>query len=105
MVERLNRMKNDQVMATQRLAKSGRAANLSRLLAILAIFLEIQTSNLFCPSFPSIVVGKPIFRPIGLKIAILSHKNQGVQQNLRKKSRRVGIQKKSRNQVGVVLKK
>ena len=27
MVERQNRMKNDQVMATQRLAKSGRAAH------------------------------------------------------------------------------
>ena len=48
---------------------------LSHFLAILAIFLEIQSSNLFCPSFLSRVMGKPIFRPIGLKIAILSQKN------------------------------
>ena len=48
---------------------------LSHFLAILAIFLEIQPSNLFCPSFLSRVMGKPIFRPIGLKMAILSHKN------------------------------
>ena len=50
---------------------------LSHFLAILTIFLEIQPSNLFSlsVSFLSRVMGKPIFRPIGLKIAILSHKN------------------------------
>ena len=49
---------------------------LSHFLAILAIFLEIQPFNLFCPSFLSRVMGKPIFRPIGIKMAILSHKNR-----------------------------
>ena len=62
-------------MATQRLAKSGHAAIFWPFLAILAIFLEIDTYNLFCPSLLWRVMGKPIFRPIGLKIAILSHKN------------------------------
>ena len=62
-------------MATRRLAKSGRAAIFGRFVGILAIFLEVDTYNLFCPSFLSRVMGKPIFRPIGLKMAILSHKN------------------------------
>ena len=48
---------------------------LSHFLAILAIFLEIQPSNLFCPSFLSRVIGKPNFRPIGLKMTNLSHKS------------------------------
>ena len=62
-------------MATQRLAKSGRAAIFGHFMGILAMFLEIDTYNLFCPSLLSKVMGKPIFRSIGLKMAILSNKN------------------------------
>ena len=62
-------------MATRRLAKSGRAAIFGHFMGILAIFLEIDAYNLFYPSLLSRVMGKPIFRSIGLKMAILSHKN------------------------------
>ena len=44
-------------------------------LAILVIFLEMHSSYLCCQSFLwSRVMGKPILRPIVLKMAILSHK-------------------------------
>ena len=61
-------------MATQRLAKSGCAAIFGQFMGILAMFLEIDTYNLFCPLLLSKVMGKPIFRSIGLKMAILSNK-------------------------------
>ena len=41
----------------------------------LAIFLEIDTYHLFYTLLLSSVMGKPIFRPIGHKMAILSNKN------------------------------
>ena len=62
-------------MAIARLAKRGYAAIFGPFLAILAVISEIHTSNLFCPSLLSRVMGKPNFRPIGLKLAYLSHKN------------------------------
>ena len=44
-------------------------------LAILVIFLKMHSSYLCCQSFLwSRVMGKPILRPIGFKIAILSYK-------------------------------
>ena len=44
-----HRIKNGQVMATQRYAKSGHAANLDQLLAILATFFEKWPPTLLCP--------------------------------------------------------
>ena len=65
-------------MAITRLAKSGHAAIFEPFLANLAIFFKDRgTYNLFCPSLLilSRVMGKPNFRPIGLKMTNLSHKN------------------------------
>ena len=43
-------------------------------MAILDPFFEISSSNLFCPSFLSRMMGKPKFSTIGLKMAHLAHK-------------------------------
>ena len=50
---------------------------LSRILAILATFFDIWTSNLFCPSFTSILRGDPSYpswKSIGPKLTILASK-------------------------------
>ena len=44
-------------------------------MAILDPFFEISSSNLFCPSFLSSMMGKPKFSTIGLEMAHLAHKN------------------------------
>ena len=42
------------------------------ILAILATFFKISTSNLFCPAFTLILIGKRNKKSIGLKITILA---------------------------------
>ena len=48
---------------------------LGRKIGILALFFEIRTSNLFCPSFTSILMDYLIFKSIGPNLVILSHRN------------------------------
>ena len=55
--------------------KSGSWPIFGLLLGFLATTLNIWTLFLFCPSFRSRLMGKPIFRPNGAILAILSPKN------------------------------
>ena len=43
-------------------------------MTILVPFFEISSSDLFCPSFLSRMMGKPKFNTIGLEMAHLAHK-------------------------------
>ena len=54
--------------------KSGIWPILGLKLAILATFIDISTSNLFCPSFTIRLIGKPNKKSIGPKITSLASK-------------------------------
>ena len=75
-VEHQNWIKNGQDIATQRLAKIGRAANFEPISGYLShVFFEIRPPDLFCPSILWRLIGIPILKQIGLELAILIHKN------------------------------
>ena len=54
--------------------KSGIWPVLGLKLAILATFLKISTSNLFCPAFTIRLIGKPNKKSVGPKITSLAPK-------------------------------
>ena len=70
-------MKNGQVMTIKSLCAKvafGLFWQLAQMLDILATFFQLRTSNLFRPSFRSVLVGKPIFRLNGHILVILGPK-------------------------------